>query len=137
MSREQVTDEFPKAGDNVPVQNLSGDVKTIGATLRHNERGSDGRWSPRAARLIRPLDEPTGPGWVRETVTGQMMRGEDRSVLMRNPMEFEQIHHVSPDYSRYVEPGRKSNAGLVPAQDALNHVVSCPSCATGGASSGC
>lgn len=134
MTSDNVTDpgaETMRSGP--PVDNLSGSVRTVGATVRQN-RGPDGRWKPRTATLTRGLD-PSGSRTelVRDAVTGQMIQGRDNSMLMRNPMEFEAVHYVAPDYSRYVEPGRKSNGGLEPAQDALNHIVSCPSCATGGA----
>jgi hypothetical protein len=138
---ENVTDRFPKIGDSgPPVDNVSGSVRTIGATVRHNSRGAQGKFKPRQNRIVGPLGPPggTGPGGV-DSVTGQWVPGiQDRSQLhdlervaaCRNP------YFQVPDYSAGVDPARKSHDGAAEAHAVINHVMSCPACATGGACNG-
>lgn len=48
----------------------------------------------------------------------------------------ERMHYVSPDYSQGVAPERKSNAHIPAMNAVIEHVMSCPACATGGACRG-
>jgi hypothetical protein len=90
----------PRMGTEIPFENVSGSVQTIGNTRRYNERGAGGRWAPRGSTQIRPLPPPNG--LVRDAVTGRMVEGPDNSMLhrMADGLAFERVHRVAPDYSR-------------------------------------
>jgi hypothetical protein len=128
----------PRMGDSIEdIRNVSGSVPTVGSTVRQN-RGPDGRWRPRSMTLIRGLAEPGSERTelLTDTVTGRPLRGRNNSVLIRDPMEFESVHYVSPTHSGGVPDQRVSNS-YGPLRDALvSHVMSCPECATGGACCG-
>jgi hypothetical protein len=109
-----------------PVEDVSGSVRTVGSTIRQN-RGPDGRWRPRGTTLIRGLDAPgtEHTELLRDSVTGQMIRGQNHAVLHRDPFDGP-VHYVSPDYSGAVHPDRKSHDGSYAAQAAINHRMTCP-----------
>lgn len=105
-----------------PVVNVSGQVKMTGSTTRQS-RGPRGRFKRRATTLIRGLDRDDSN------------RDRDNSVLFRDPLDQEEVHHIAPDYSRGVDPRRKSHEGSAEVENMVRHVMSCPACATGGACS--
>jgi hypothetical protein len=83
---------------DLQVCNLSGETPVVRSTIRHNERGTDGRWVPPGSTLVRPLDQPAE--MVRDVVTGQMVRGRDQSMLIRNdPLDGNYAHAFRPDFS--------------------------------------
>jgi hypothetical protein len=127
----------PTTGDSIEnIENVSGGVPTIGATVRPAQsRDSFGRWRPRSMTLVRGLTQPGSERTelLTDSVTGKPIRGRNDAVLLRDPMNFERVHYTSPDYSYFVPDERKSHAAVQAAQADVNHVLSCPTCATGGA----
>jgi hypothetical protein len=140
VTNENVTSEFPAMGEDVPVVNVSGQMPTIGATMRHQERGSGGRFKPREPRIVGPLNQPSGRGGF-DSVTGEFRPGvRDNSQLhdyeRTHFVEARQMRFVAPEWGRGVDPARKSHDGSDRAHDLLNHAMTCPCLTTGGACNG-
>jgi hypothetical protein len=108
--------------NNVPVVNTSGTVRTIGATTRHVERGQYGRWVPRGSTLVRPLPQPSGLGGYDAVIgcrpEGWIPGARNNAVLHRDPMDFEAVHYVSPDYSGHMAISASLDAGQYPRRRA-------------------
>lgn len=122
----------PVMGDHVQVDNVSGQTKTIGATVRPAQsRNALGRYRPRGQTLIRGLDAPgtEHTELLRDSVTGNMIRGRNNAVLHRDPFDMQPVHYLSPDWSRgNVAPERKSHAAVHDAEHDLNRLLDCPGC---------
>lgn len=137
---DKITDEFPAMGTGIPVRNVSGETPTLGASIRHTERGAGGKFKAREPRITGPLNKPTGPGGI-DAVTGQWISGvRDNSQLH----DLERVHAVSSRQMRH-EPHngvrasdspRHSNAGFDEVQGFANHAMSCPCLTSGGACCG-
>jgi hypothetical protein len=86
-----------------PVENVSGQVPTVGATARPPQpRNAFGRYRRRGHTLVRGLDAPgtERTELLRDAVTGQAIRGRNNAVLFRhNAFDMEQVHYTSPDFS--------------------------------------
>jgi hypothetical protein len=106
----------PTIGDNIPFHNVSGETRVLGST-RHSMRGPDGRWKPRASRLVGPLGPAggVGPGGV-DSVTRRWISGvRDNSVKMStDPINPDRIHQVGPDWSGYAPISAQLDDGSYP-----------------------
>jgi hypothetical protein len=122
-----------------PVRNLSGEVETIGNTIRHTERGAGGRWKTKESRQVGgPLNKPSGPGGY-DAVVGFRPEGwipGVRNNAQRYDLERTRGHanpqYSVPDYSRGVDPERKSHDRVRSDQYFINHVAGCPACVVHG-----
>jgi hypothetical protein len=102
--------------DGLAVRNVSGEVETVGDTVRHTERGDQGRFVPRRSTQVGALGPPggTGPGGV-DSVSGKHIPGvANNAVLFRDPMNWERITHDSPDYRGYPAISRLMDSGQYP-----------------------
>jgi hypothetical protein len=124
--------------NNPEVVNVSGSVRTVGDTVRPAQhRDTSGRYRAREPRLTGRLNHPEGKGGI-DAVTGQWIPAvRDNSQLHDmdrvHAISSRQMQCVPPDWSRGVDPVRKSHAGSAAAHDLLNHMLSCPCHTTGGA----
>lgn len=121
--------------NNLEVVNVSGSVPMVGST-RHNSRGSGGKFKPKQNRIVGPLGPAggVGDGGI-DAVTGRHVGGRNHAVLH----DLERVHAVTtrphfevPDWSRGVDPDRKSH-DYRDREQGLNHILGCRTCATGGA----
>jgi hypothetical protein len=82
-----------------PVTNISGSVEVVGST-RHSMRGVDGRFRHRSSTQVRPLPQPSGRGGYDAVIgcrpEGWIPGARDNSVLHRDLMDDEVVHHVRP-----------------------------------------
>jgi hypothetical protein len=118
----------PTMKDGPPVRNVSGETKTIGSTVRQN-RDVNGRFASR------PLTHRTatlvdGYGGY-ESVSGTFMPSVRNNAYLHHPDRTRPLPR-DMDYSAGVSEQRKSHAGFHAAQDDLNHLSGCPTCAVGG-----
>lgn len=113
----------PKVGpDGPPVENVSGQVPTVGATMRPAQRRDTyGKYRQRGTTLVRGLDASEPLEWVTDAVTGQRIRGRNNSMLIRE--QDRPVHYLSLDHNR----GRsdEATAALADFQMAVNHVLDC------------
>jgi hypothetical protein len=112
---------------NVSAEGSGGTVNNY--TRPAQSRDALGRWRRRGVTLYRGLDAPgtEHTELVRESVTGQLLKGRNNSVLFRDPEEGP-VHYVSPDYSGGVALERKSHEHLGAQEDFVRHIASCPAC---------
>ena len=118
-----------------PVRDLSGETKTVNNYVRPaQKRDALGRWRPRKQVLIRGQEAPgtEHTELLRDSVTGAAFHGRNNAVKFRDPFDGP-VHYVSPDYSGHVAPERKSNEHLPDLNSAIDHILGCPACTTGGA----
>jgi hypothetical protein len=120
---------------NLPFEDVSAEVKTVGATMRPKQpRDPRGRY--RSSRQMTALGPAGGVGkGGRNAVTGEWLDGiEDRSVRHRERDGWaeERVHYVSPDWSGGYLPERRTHEATAGAQAALNGLLGNP-CHTSGA----
>jgi hypothetical protein len=100
----------------IDVVNASADGANPLQVQRHSLRHPrDGRFVPRGSTQVRPLPQPSGPGGI-DAVTGRHIPGENKAVLFRtnDPLDFERVHRVSPDYSSFVAISTQLDSGMYP-----------------------
>ena len=131
-----------RVGTDLAFRNVSGEVRMVNNTVRPAQsRDATGKWKPRESRIIGPLNVPSGPGGV-DAVTGRWIPGVRNNAQLH---DWERTHAVTtspyfstPDWGESVPMERKSNAGLMAAEQRLNHHLGshhevpsadCPDCA--------
>ena len=116
------------------VRNISAEAAgpMTGSTIRHNEREKGGKFRAREARIVGPLNKPSGPGGF-DSVTGEFIPGVRRNDRLH---DMERVtaspYFTSPDYSRGVAEERKSHRGAEGAHELLNWFLTSPAHTTGG-----
>jgi hypothetical protein len=105
-------------------------------TDKHSERGAGGRFKAREARIVGPLNQPTGPGGI-DTTTGRWIPGVRNNAQLHDldrvhAVDSRQLRYQAPDYSRDVADDRKTHDRVHANEEFIQHVLGCPACAVGG-----
>jgi hypothetical protein len=110
---------------------IGGQVPTTGATVRHNARGSGGRFKPRESRIVGPLNKPEGPGGI-DNVSGRFIPGVRNNAQLhdyeRMTVTTTRPVYEARDWSQGVHPDRKSHDGVREFGSYVNHLLDCPGC---------
>jgi hypothetical protein len=124
--------------EQIEVRNLSGETKTVGATVRPRQRDGRGRFKAREPRLVRPLSHPEGPGgydavvgirpegWIPGVRDNSQLHDLDRIRGHQNPQ------YVVRDWSGGYLPERRSNDHVRAMESDINHRSDCPFCTVAG-----